>query len=451
MPGLAVLLGLVRCDEVRRRAVVVVALLLVASVLVGFTNSSVAGAMPDTFDFNPVVNSSRWIPATIASDCSVDVTDEIDNWIASAPDGTSAAPTILNFGLHRCYRVDGTLGAPFGTMAPAGYRRNYLIFDGNGSTIDGSFSLPPPHTNRAGFSFMYGVGLTVRDFVIKGNHPNPCNLDASGNCRDGGYNANYEWHHGVAFFASTDVALRNTTILNVYGDGVTLAQGSSPGEHTSDAVIDGNSIDGTGRMGMSLTAVTNAQITNNTLDRISYHDFDLENEGGNPVRDVTISGNTSKRKYLSFLNASSGECTQNNQGNITFSDNSELVAGVTSFPSIRVEAYTSRCSFSPRVWSGYTITGNTLRTSQGVGPNGTVQLFSVQNSVVDNNQVEQVADSPAIQIGDLRRPAMQPAEVRGNDLGGVIDAYSFNGRIDDPTVTGCGNTTSAGTNQPRAC
>jgi hypothetical protein len=44
------------------------------------------------------------IPPSIPGDCSVDVTEPIQSWIASVPDGS-----VLAFGDGACYRIDGTL------------------------------------------------------------------------------------------------------------------------------------------------------------------------------------------------------------------------------------------------------------------------------------------------------------------------------------------------------
>ena len=201
------------------------------------------------------------IPASIPADCSRDVTAEINAWLRAVPDGTSARPVTLRFRKNACYRVDGTLGASYNSTDTAGFRRNFLIYDGNGATIDGSYVLPPAFTNRAGLSFRYGRALTVRNFTIKGNHPNPCNADPSQPCTivngGGGYDYRYEWHHGISFFASSDVAALNNRIYTVYGDGITI-EPFGPEEYVIGARVEGNTIDGTGRMGVAVTARANA-------------------------------------------------------------------------------------------------------------------------------------------------------------------------------------------------
>src|SRR5215203_5657903 len=64
---------------------------------------------------------SHLVPATLASNCSVDVTAALLKWIGSIPDNS-----ILTFGAAKCYRIDGTVELS---------NRSGLILQGNGSTF----------------------------------------------------------------------------------------------------------------------------------------------------------------------------------------------------------------------------------------------------------------------------------------------------------------------------
>src|SRR5204863_1802279 len=88
------------------------------------------------------------VPASIPADCSVDVTQAINDWMASVPNGTAARPSVLAFKPNGCYRVAGSVGAAHDSD-PAGYKRSYLLIQGNNATIDGSVDVPPIKTNRA--------------------------------------------------------------------------------------------------------------------------------------------------------------------------------------------------------------------------------------------------------------------------------------------------------------
>src|SRR5204863_7758931 len=110
-------------------------------------------------------------------------------------------------------------------------------------------------------------------------------------------------------------------VINVFGDGVALGQGTTS-KITTNTIVDGNSIDGTGRMGVSLTSDDNVQVTNNTFDRVAYTVVDIENEA-QQLTNITISGNITKRFWLGFIFAASGACLP--RGKYTFNNNVMLI------------------------------------------------------------------------------------------------------------------------------
>jgi hypothetical protein len=313
---------------------------------------------------------------------------------------------------------------------------------------------------------MYGVGLTVRNFTIKGNHPKPCNADPTQPCTivDGGagYDARYEFHHGIAFFASTNVAVLNNMIYNVYGDGITIAQGAS-GEYVRGARVEGNTIDGTGRMGIGITAADGVLIKGNVFDRVSYQVIDLEPEAGNPVRNIAISSNIIRRHYLGFIASASGEC--NERRNFNVEGNTMEVSGISTFPPIVLNPNDgSGCTNM----TGVTIKGNVLQHgSEGAGyyVNG-VNITPYHNASVwvryatdvrvnDNMIIQARTDTSAIWMSDLNGFK----EVKRNDMREVAYAYNYggsydgseSGEYDGSQVDGCGNITLSGANQPHPC
>jgi hypothetical protein len=66
-------------------------------------------------------------PSTIASDCSVDVTKPLYDWINTLPQGSSSAPTEVEFRSGGCYQVDGMI-----------FLRGLsdFVFDGNGALFE---------------------------------------------------------------------------------------------------------------------------------------------------------------------------------------------------------------------------------------------------------------------------------------------------------------------------
>ncbi len=421
----------------------------------------------------PAYAASFFIPPSIADDCSRDVTQEINDWLASVPDGTGELPSHLVFGEEGCYRVDGSVGTPYGADNPSGLRRRHLVLEGNGATIDGSFYEPPAYTNRAGLSFMYGTGIRVQNFTIRGSHPGPCGFASASDQTDActahpdfgegaGFDDDYEWQHGIAFFAVDHAMALNNRIHNVRGDGVTVAQGGLY-EYGSHILIDGNSINGTGRMAVGVTSGHDVTIANNTFDRISYHAIDLEPEAGNPVKDVTISSNTIRRHYLAFISASTGNCGPNEaRENYVVANNLMQKGGITTAPAM---AFTqeSYCTSDNR---GLTITGNTLRKTDGSAGsydgdanrtpyhNATIFVGDWRDMRINDNRIIQTGytDTGAMWLRDLSGIK----EVKRNDAREVMHVYNYGGSwdgstvgtYDGPEVTACGNTAAGGKQHP---
>ena len=408
------------------------------------------------------------IPSSIAANCSTDVTTAINAWVASVPNGTATNPSILKFKAGACYRVAGTIGAADDT-SPAGYQRSHLLFEGNGSTIDGSKDVPPMHTNRAGVGITGGHDITVQDFTIKGDnngkyrdstgnlYDNPCNIplnDATTACHadstgGAGFTHDYEWQHGVGVYGGDHITFRHNNIYNVFGDGVFLGQGPTSNV-TTNTVVDGNSVSGTGRMGVGITSDDQVQVTGNTFDRISYNTVDVENEA-QQLTNITFSGNTINREWFGFWTAETGECLP--RGNYVIDNNVMKWSTVNVANPIRLDS--AQCSGPHR--SGLEIKGNTLWHDQCAAGNPTIgywdqaaiQVKGWDNVAIDNNRI--------ITCGRI-----SVASVRLNNVGGTLEVnnndmrenpyvYGLNDVADAPGVTACGNMTSVGPNQLTAC
>jgi hypothetical protein len=401
------------------------------------------------------------IPTAVAADCSVDVTSAINNWIASVPNGNSTNPSILNFATNKCYRIADSLGSA-DNQNPAGWERSYLVFEGNGSTLDGSLDLPPTHTNRDGIGLSESSNIIIQDFTIKGEdngawkqsngqpYDNPCNIpfgDTTTNCHAGadgtsGYYGDREWHHGVGLFGCDHIIITNNHILDEFGDGVTLAAGpqwTGFGHGTSSYVtITNNVFDGNGRHGIGFSTADNIQMLNNSFDRGSYQVVDLENEAVQ-ITNVTFSGNTIKRHWLGVVVATSGACLP--RYNYTISNNTMLNTAGASYPPLNFNQ-DPNCT---QVVTGLNIKHNTLLNYFGTT---SVQIAGWTNVAVDSNRIAQVdsTDGP-VQLNRMTGTI----EVDNNDMRENAHVYSLDGVNDAPGVPACGDTTRLGSNQLTAC
>jgi hypothetical protein len=94
------------------------------------------------------------LPASVASDCSGDVTPALSKWISSVPDNST-----LMLGKGACYRVDGSLAIT--------NRRN-LMLEGNGATLKATTR---GTRTRIYFGIDNSENIIVRNLIVKGANP----------------------------------------------------------------------------------------------------------------------------------------------------------------------------------------------------------------------------------------------------------------------------------------
>jgi hypothetical protein len=93
------------------------------------------------------------VPASVAADCSVDVTPALLGWFSSVPNGS-----VLSFGAGGCYRIEGTLELR---------GRSGLDFEGNGATFR---SFNAPDDQRAIWRLVDSSGIVFNNLTIIGSY-----------------------------------------------------------------------------------------------------------------------------------------------------------------------------------------------------------------------------------------------------------------------------------------
>lgn len=426
------------------------------------------------------------IPANIADDCSQDVTQAIDNWLASVPNGTAANPSVMKFGANKCYRVDGRIGSDSHFTSPpsnAGNNRSYLVLDGNGSKIDGSYitsdttQITGMYSGRAGFNFTKGRGLTFQNFTYIGDAPYTTTLDWTGgcviappgspsyyDCKHGGYNSNVEFQHGIQISDSQDITIRNNIIKSVWGDCIGLFQGGDTAGPTNvsivrNAVVEGNTCDGTGRHGIGLTAGINVQIRGNTFTNIAYQVIDLEVEGYQMLRDITIENNTVNYHRFGFASISGTPCTVADGGraydNIVIRNNTIAKSSPTEFREVSTSPDCNAKGYNLSVIGNvfYLNAGSDgdINNGQAGKGNGPIEIKSWEGLTINSNKTyrEANATSSPIALSGITGTTT----INNNNFGNAVSVYDINGVLDKPYagLSACGNTTAKGANQLSSC
>ncbi len=174
----------------------------------------------------------------------------------------------------------------------------YLINEGvkvyaaDDLTIDGGTwrddTVPISTKSPAGQAVLWFVGgsdVTLENLTVEGVNP-------------GGHHPTGAFQSGIRSDGVVGLTVDYVTVVDTFGDGLELAplRGAQDdsGEiirPSENVVVNGLSILGAGRTGVSLPSVTNATLTNVNMFNIGVNDFDVEadqrNEG---AIDVTIDG-----------------------------------------------------------------------------------------------------------------------------------------------------------------
>lgn len=202
-----------------------------------------------------------------ASDCSVDVTAELNEHIASAPDGST-----VSFAPDACHRIDGTVKV---------VDKLGLTFDGRGATFK---AMTEGEGNRSHWEFDGGGGFTIRDLTVVGANPNG---------GAGGYDADFAFQHGFNFGGVDGVQLSGVAVTDVYGD--FLRFGKNRGEDnrgTSNVTVTDSRFERSGRQGVAFAAASDIVIERNTFDGVGRSAFDIEpNSTGGGAQRVRIADN----------------------------------------------------------------------------------------------------------------------------------------------------------------
>lgn len=203
------------------------------------------------------------VPTTIPSDCSVDVTTQLNQWMAVQPNNST-----LQLAANGCYQVDGHLVLS---------NRSNLTLDGNGATLK---VLASTASSAATVQLAGGTDVTVENLNILGNNPVPQ------------YIASREWSAGIQVSGTNGATINNTTIQHVYGDFVTISPNhSTPAQNV---LVENSQFNTSGRQGISFADASQVEVTNVTLGNTANDTFDVESDAATlGVNNLLIQNTTS--------------------------------------------------------------------------------------------------------------------------------------------------------------
>jgi hypothetical protein len=213
-------------------------------------------------------------PATLASDCSQDVSQAMQHWLNTLPPQTTVSVPATS-----CFRVSEglQLNAAQGLTITGGTWSDPAVPKAGGN----------PNAMDPVFWLVGGSGITLENMVITGVNA-------------GGYTAAGAFAAGIRSDGVIGLTVSNVAISDVFGDGLELtplrAQGDMGGtiiNPTEHASISNLEVTGAGRQGVTLASVSGATLTSIALRHIGMDAFDVEaDQWDEGAQNVTIDGCT---------------------------------------------------------------------------------------------------------------------------------------------------------------
>lgn len=291
----------------------------------GLAASSTAATLPAP----PALPLLPGVPAVppVAFDCSEDVTDAFNSWLAKVPDGST-----IFLVPNGCYRSNGTIkfvdkrnvtvlgngatikasGPPACPAGSTSNGRGYCVVSKN---ADGSC---PPLSRRAStgecmrliaraqLSFHRGAGLAVRDLTVQGSNFTadcavgpPSQFSCYDSLREGDGNL-YVW-------GSDGVVIDNVHFKNAWGDAVQTGPIGGTDIDGNGAVMARNvtvqhsTVDTAGRHAFSCVGCRDFVVRDNTITNVGYWGVDVEVEAKTWTGDITLERNKFSNVYIGLL------------------------------------------------------------------------------------------------------------------------------------------------------
>jgi cysteine-rich secretory family protein len=297
-------------------------------------------------------------PASIASNCTLPVENQLMAWLNTVPDNS-----VVQFPPGACYGLDDTI-----TLED----RVGLFIDGNGSTFK---ALTPGTGNRDNWRFEGGTNITVKNMIVRGANPH---AGVTGNAYDG----TREWQHGFRFAGTQTAMLDNVQVYDMYGDFVEAMWDWRYGDVSQapmakNITVKNSRFERNGRMGFGLTGVEGFVLRDSYIGEVNMAAVDLELDFDEALgRNINILNNTfGKHRFALFANGGAGSSP--NLDVIMISGNREIAQPVTCESTI----------FSAALPGTYR-TNWTITNNQFITLSDTLLLEGARSVTVANNSVD---------------------------------------------------------------
>ena len=325
---------------------------------------------PGTHAAPPSPRPVVYAPASIAADCSTDVSAALAAWLSSVPDGS-----VVSFASRGCYRTDGVI-----TFA----HHNNVTLEGNGATL----RRVTPNTAAGWFPHLQlfeNTNLTITGLTI---------LGTLGHGGSGG--ASEEGHYGMVLAGNHHVRLDNDVMWDIEGDFMNFFPPGLHGDDPSDVslnydvTVTNSTFTNSGYHGITIESADGVLFSNDQFSNIGLDGIDMEYDTYG-----TVFGPDGTPEIAAEINITFDHTTWTNvnqewlvswQGSVVTKNisltNNQLHAG---FPGFWIDVG----SLTPQtMYDGFTIVGNSSdRMLVGAGDNLAFNFTYVKNITVESNTV----------------------------------------------------------------
>lgn len=352
--------------------------------------------------------------SSIPADCSVDVTQAINAFLASVPDGQAGDPNVASFPPGGCYRMDGTV------MLES---RQHLVVDGNGSTFRATTKGALDRSGKSSrrhWVVVKSQDVTLQELNIAGTDTVP---DLSRFPDFATYDTHYAEENGISVVQSDGITLTDDTINAVWGNGVEL-------DASTAVVARGITVDKNGNNAIKVRDSRGVLFDQIAALHSRRAGFKLEPETGRTIDGVEIRSSTICSHGPAFF--SSG--VLGIASNVSIHDNRIDCAGIVA------EVTRAGNPGDRRNWS---ITGNTVISTR-LKSGAALLASGVQDFRVNDNKMTLRGTATPV----VFRDAHGTLEVQRNDLRRAQLVYTIDGVVHGPGVDAWGNITALGPDQP---
>ena len=414
-----------------------------------------------------------------------DVTDELQAWLNTVPDGTESLYSIADLG-GKCFATKGdlellsrhniTIEGSGGTLQAIDYEKCSLCSGtGHGRTYTGTTSAEwdaayaaakadpddASYHGRAIFEIDIGSGFKIQNLTIQGNLARNFDTDGDGDKEDATveylYDFAREWDQNLRLMGPKNVTIDNVHFKNAWGDAVMLSGSyknqlqtknlwtSEPNDYfgvwapiqvfATDITIKNSFIDGAGRMAVGCVGCFNFVVQDTDMRNIGYAlvDVEIESNDNNSHGDISLIRNTIGAFRFGLLSAATGQASDSTLGPFVLQDN---IQEQRSVPVSTIPIFIGHDGVPV---SKVEITGNTF-SSRSVA---TFRIEAAEEVIISNNKTYQLNYHAAY----LKNVAK--AEIYDNTFTGAWGIAWFrdedNEIIDETTAnTTCTNNTMIG-------